>query len=245
MITVAKGAAPSSLCAVDSPQLDQAGSPIINRRVYASPEVKTALKFAQHNKCCFCESKITHICEGDVEHFRPKLAWRQAKGDALQYPGYYWLAYKWDNLFLSCDLCNRRFKENLFPLCNPRERAMSPQDSIASEQPLFICPTDADIEKHIAFKNESIVSVPGSLRGHATIQSLGLDRTDLEERRRDLLFKLKAIAEAYEAFRCIVSSGVQSLEVVTCMSQCLDVIHSAKKPSAEFSAMASQCLPDL
>ncbi len=72
--------------------------------IYAAKSVKSHLIRAQHGKCCFCESKITHVDYGDVEHFRPKSAFRQKSSDSLEKPGYYWLAYEWDNLFLSCAL---------------------------------------------------------------------------------------------------------------------------------------------
>ena len=62
--------------------------------IYAGKEVKDALIGMQHGKCAFCESRITHIAYGDVEHFRPKAGVRQEPGDKLQRPGYYWLAYE-------------------------------------------------------------------------------------------------------------------------------------------------------
>jgi hypothetical protein len=62
--------------------------------LYRSKSVKKALQGAQHGKCALCESKVTHIAYGDVEHFRPKAAYRQSPDDPLVRPGYYWLAYE-------------------------------------------------------------------------------------------------------------------------------------------------------
>ena len=81
-----------------------------DRSLYAAKSVKKALVKAQHEKCCFCESKVTDVAYGDVEHFRPKAGYRQTGTDPLGRPGYYWLAYVWENLFFSCQLCNQRFK---------------------------------------------------------------------------------------------------------------------------------------
>src|SRR4051812_33987010 len=67
--------------------------------IYGAEEVKTALRIAQHDKCCFCESKVPHISPGDIEHFRPKAAVRQRPDGPLLRPGYYWLTYEWTNLF--------------------------------------------------------------------------------------------------------------------------------------------------
>lgn len=79
------------------------------RDVYGHGEVKLALRAAQHDKCCFCESKLGHAQFGDVEHFRPKAEARQSP-DVPVAMGYYWLAHVWENLYLSCEICNRRHK---------------------------------------------------------------------------------------------------------------------------------------
>ena len=86
--------------------------------LYGHASVKQALIAAQHGKCCFCERKIG--AEGDVEHFRPKASFCQGERSPLERPGYYWLAYEWDNLLLACPICNQRFKRNYFPLRSPR-----------------------------------------------------------------------------------------------------------------------------
>ncbi len=57
-------------------------------RIYAAKSVKAALRKAQHDKCAFCESKISHIAYGEVEHFRPKAGYRQTVNDPLTQPGY-------------------------------------------------------------------------------------------------------------------------------------------------------------
>src|SRR5215468_8122036 len=69
------------------------------------------------NKCAYCEEKLSGQ-PGDVEHFRPKgrvcdATFRQVFidhprwGRNIAHPGYYWLAYDWDNLLPSCADCNR------------------------------------------------------------------------------------------------------------------------------------------
>jgi hypothetical protein len=111
------------------------------REIYGHHTVKRALVKAQHGKCCFCESKVTHVSNGHVEHFRPKGGVRQSDQDPLEQPGYFWLAYEWTNLLFACELCNARFKKNLFPLVNPATRARRPDDDLAREDPLFIDPS--------------------------------------------------------------------------------------------------------
>jgi len=166
--------------------------------IYGHKSVKEALIRAQHDKCCFCESKVTHVAYGDVEHFRPKKGFRQKRSDKLGRPGYYWLAYEWSNLFFSCQLCNQRYKANLFPLVNPNGRALCHADEIANEKPLFVNPCE-DPEDHISFQRELAVPLRQSRMGRTTINTLGLNRPRLQERRKDRheeLRILRAVAEA-------------------------------------------------
>ncbi len=121
-------------------------------KIYGDKTVKEALIKAQHDKCFLCESKITHIDYGDVEHFRPKKAFQQNAEEKLTYPGYYWLAYDWKNLFLACKICNQRHKKNLFPLANPEARKkFSHLSDLRKEKPLFINPAKENPEKYISF----------------------------------------------------------------------------------------------
>jgi hypothetical protein len=164
-----------------------------DRDVYSDAAVKAALRIAQHEKCGFCESKVTHVAFGDVEHFRPKAAFRARQGDALIKPGYYWLAYEWTNLLFACEPCNRRHKGNLFPLVDEATRARSHMDDITLETPLFIDPTAEDPTANIGFRKEYPYPIDGSPRGEATIRALGLDRPELVERRRDRLQKIRLL----------------------------------------------------
>jgi uncharacterized protein (TIGR02646 family) len=160
--------------------------------LYSAPDVKQALTEMQHNKCCFCESEITHITYGDVEHFRPKKAVLEDDGQ-LRRPGYYWLAYTWENLLLACELCNRRHKRNSFPIEGGRAR--NPEDVLDQERPIFIDPTGPDDpEALITFTDLGrAVAVEGNRRGKVTIEELGLNRDDLEKRRRNRLLYLQSL----------------------------------------------------
>src|SRR5262249_46937 len=131
----------------------------------------------------------------DVEHFRPKGAWQQREGTSLQYPGYFWLAYTWDNLFLSCTLCNQRYKRNLFPLRAQKHRAHPKKRDVSKEAPLVIAPSD-NREKHITFVGEMAVPVKNSRRGTATIAILELNRDELVKRRRSRCAHVKALQKS-------------------------------------------------
>lgn len=156
-----------------------------DENLYGHESVKAALIEAQHRKCSFCESKIRHVTYGDVEHYRPKAGYRQEQDTPLQRPGYYWLAYKWSNLLLSCPLCNRRFKKNLFPILNPDDRATSHRDEVNQENPVFLHPGRDDPEQHIEFREAVAFAKHESDRGRRTIEALRLNRDALYEVRKD------------------------------------------------------------
>ena len=93
----------------------------------------------------------------DVEHFRPKGAYQKLNSTNLTYPGYYWLAYNWDNLMLSCEKCNRSYKRNQFPLQTEATRKLfhNHPNSIPNEDPLLINPNFEDPSVHIIFFKEA------------------------------------------------------------------------------------------
>ena len=197
--------------------------------IYGAKSVKKALIKAQHGKCCFCEAKVTHVAYGDVEHFRPKAGYRQKKEDPLGRPGYYWLAYEWANLFFSCQLCNQRFKGNLFPLKDTRMRARSHFDDITKEELLFVDPGKMDPEGFIGFRDEYPFAINGNAVGKTTIKALGLDREVLNDRRRDRLAMLR-----------LLKSLAESAEPESVDAQAF--LERAIRSDAEFSAMAKAAL---
>lgn len=204
-----------------------------DNKIYGHKTVKAALKQMQHDKCCFCESKISHISYGDVEHYRPKGGYKQTEQDELQLPGYYWLAYDWENLLLSCTLCNQQFKKNLFPLLEPAQRALNHHDEIAQEQPLLINPSITDPQQYIGFRQEIPYAIDGNLFGKETIVAVGLDREALNEKRREkwsefnLLINVINIAEK--------QSGNDDWQSVA--EQAKQKIAEAILATAEYSAM--------
>ncbi len=169
--------------------------------IYADATVKRVLRQLQHDKCAFCESKFAHIGFGDVEHFRPKAGFVQQEGDPLEQPGYFWLAYEWSNLFLSCQLCNQRFKRNLFPLRNPRRRARCHHDDLNAEKPLLLDPGSTSPTRHIGFRGETAYAINGSKAAQTTIEVLGLNRSELVEFRRTHLALIGAVRVAIRALQ--------------------------------------------
>lgn len=71
---------------------------------YNKPDIKQALKNETKEKCAYCESKVTHIYPGDIEHIIPKSI----------YPR---LTYTWSNLTLGCYWCNNKKRDFLDKAC--------------------------------------------------------------------------------------------------------------------------------
>jgi hypothetical protein len=204
--------------------------------IYADSSVKEALISMKHVKCCFCESKITHISYGDVEHYRPKAGYKQDESEPLQKPGYYWLAYEWDNLLLSCTLCNQQYKKNLFPLLAPEKRARNHHDDIAIEQPLLINPTHINPQDCIGFHEEVPYAIDDNPYGKTTIAVFGLDkRVKLNEERRTILDRIRITIDLIK----IANKQSDNSELQTLAEEAKLFLENAILPKAEYSAMAT------
>ncbi len=206
-------------------------------KIYAHHDVKTELSAAQHGKCAFCEAKITHVSYGHIEHYRPKAGYKQSKNDELHKPGYFWLAYTWENLLFSCELCNSRHKGNLFPLANPKSRAKSATDNLADEQPLFVDPASQNPSDVIRFRKHVPFAVKSNTAGKQTIQSLGLKREALNEHRSALLLWIVTMWQTISLLR-----KSDSAEAMRRLKQAEITLRSAINPNAEYSAMARDYL---
>lgn len=216
-----------------------------SKRLYAANSVRRALMTAQRNKCAFCESHFAHVGYGDVEHFRPKAGWRQNPGDKLKRPGYYWLAYSWDNLFVSCQLCNQKFKGNLFPLRNPRRRCRSASHPLTRERPVLVHPEHDIPEAFITFRGETAVVKHGggAPRGKATIVTFGLNRDELRGKRMEALERLRIMREMRDTLdtriRLCSAPDPDDVKHFNTLSQ---LLAEAQQPTAEYSAMACSLL---
>jgi uncharacterized protein (TIGR02646 family) len=201
----------------------------IDAAIYRHRNVKKALRKAQHDKCAFCESKITHVSYGNIEHYRPKMGFQQQREDPICPPGYYWLAYDWDNLLLACECCNNSGKDygkgNLFPLEDPGARALDHSHDITQEKPLLLHPAKDDPAEHLVFNGADISPKNGSKRGDATIKTLGLDRSELFERRYKWLKTIQTM------LRLLPLGAPQDHEARVWLRENLS-------PDAEYSAMA-------
>jgi uncharacterized protein (TIGR02646 family) len=166
-----------------------------NSRVYGHKTVKDALRVLQNGKCCFCEAKVSHISHGDVEHFRPKAAWKAKEKQKLTKPGYYWLAYDFSNLYFSCQICNQLYKKNYFPLSDPAMRAQTHDDDLTLEDPLIVDPGNEDPAQHLMYHREIVVERNNSPKGRETISRTGLNRPEIVGDRFEYLSLMQTLAQ--------------------------------------------------
>jgi uncharacterized protein (TIGR02646 family) len=218
--------------------------PAFDASIYAHPSVKDALRQAQHRKCAFCESFFDHTGYGDVEHFRPKAGYKQRDSDQLRQPGYYWLAYAWDNLFYSCQLCNQRFKRNLFPLKDGRRRARSHTHGLDKEEPLLVDPSRLDAAAFIGFHEEQAYALGGCPEGKTTIEVLGLNRSELAEARGRSLKVLRWLVVTQDLLRQAIVADPKP-ELTDQLRALEQALRDSTEDSGEYAAMARAFFGDV
>ena len=203
---------------------------IFNASIYGSTRIREVLKRLQHNKCCYCESKPSATSAGRIDHFRPKGGVRQCKGSDRIYPGYYWLAYRWENLVLACDECNLK-KSDYFPLEDPGQRARRHLDCLDREAPLLLNPyTETNLGEHLTFDGSACQ--PETERGRVTVTVLGLNRPELQEERQYVLNMLVNL--------CTVARHPDQPDILR--QEATDVMNSFARPDARYSAMVRDYL---
>lgn len=207
--------------------IKEKGSHKANGATYAHIEVKKALERLFHDKCAYCESKMTGTSDWDVEHFRPKG--RVAERE--DHPGYYWLTYAWENLYPSCQHCNQRRKDrprwedptaypaggkvDQFPLLDESTRAMEPSDDVDAEHTLLIDPCFDDPEEYLGYDpTGQIFSLNDNRYGEETIDVLHLSRVRLRDLRCEIVvavrFALKFIASAVTAANASLAEDLRA-----------------------------------
>lgn len=154
-------------------------------------------------KCCYCERRRDRTREPDVEHFRPKKSVKNTS-----HPGYWWLAYDWNNLLWSCKACNEDYKRTKFPIFNEDKRASNYCLDENIERPKLINPRREDPAEYIGFSCGKYAGryyvrpiakphLTGEKRekANATINIVGLDRDTLASERGEALQGLMEIAD--------------------------------------------------
>jgi uncharacterized protein (TIGR02646 family) len=193
------------------------------RTYWSEDDVKDALYDMHHQgKCCYCERRRDERREPDVEHFRPK-----AKVEGTDHPGYWWLAYCWDNYFFSCKKCNQEHKKNQFPLMDGGQRAYTKEDNLEEENPFLINPEKENPEDFVGFEWQRAygilviaVGIDAEGRGNETIRITGINLGKIPEERAELVRDLKRTAETmtiakYQGSQVLIDEVVKEIQFHT------------------------------
>ncbi len=140
-------------------------------------QYKEAFRMAQHGKCGYCDREIGSTQSGDVEHFRPKALVTDGKKKIA--PGYWWMAYSWENWLYACEICNRKYKKNAFPV---RQRLPLKPGVESQEEALLLDPFTVDPRSHLKYRADG--KIEGTTpEGDRTIGTCGLYRKPLKDKR--------------------------------------------------------------
>lgn len=200
--------------------------------LYRYEEYRNALEICQGAKCCFCEKPVAG---GEIEHFRPKAAFQQDKGHSFERPGYFWLAYRWDNFLISCGECNQRGRKgNRFPVSGIRAR--SPHDDLRAENCILIDPSKEDPSVYISFNKDVPVGIDHGGKGLYNIDFFELkNRGDIKSIRQDKfqLYKTQSLIASVSIPGIISSAEMYSAKLF---------LKSATKSKQPFAGMIRENL---
>lgn len=177
--------------------------------------IKPNLMKLFHNKCAYCETKLTG--GGDIDNFRPKSL----------YPT---LVYNVTNLLPACPICNRS-KGPQFPIEGKIDQEKVHIDMV-QEQYMLLNPYVDDPNEHLNFEVNGIIS-PLTERGAVTIKILNLNREALVTSRYESIENLKRNINALEAIK---NNSSQHKLIKSLNRSILNEISD----SAEFSAIKKQ-----
>lgn len=133
------------------------------KKAYKNPEIKASVLVESHEKCAYCETKVTHQYPGDIEHIIPKKKFPR-------------LTLTWSNLTFSCFKCNN-----------------SKRDYFGKHEEKLLNPFKDNINEHLIFIGPIIFNFGHSARGEITIKKLKLNRPRLIERRTEKIFEIENI----------------------------------------------------
>ena len=160
----------------------------VGKNIYQ--KVKPDLEKLYNKKCAYCETNISAGGFFHIEHYRPKNE-------------YYWLAYSWDNLLLSCPKCNinkgHKFDINGTKIKYNSQILKDLHDKISvfdkQEQPKLINPqqiSNNELKEQFSFNLKGEIKYK-SERMEYTIDTCKLNRKDLKNARLKILNNLKIL----------------------------------------------------
>ena len=151
------------------------------KNLYKVDSVQKKLIEIYHLKCAYCEKNLLDAPK-HIEHYRPKDT-------------YYWLAYSWDNLLLSCGSCNSskgikfQVKKTIAIYNNePFEDIHSLGNSYdIIEEPMVVNPEKEDVLDKLVFDKDGNISSLDDRVIYTINDVCNLNRKELIQKRVKLL----------------------------------------------------------
>lgn len=158
-----------------------------------------------HNKCWYSEAQEA-VSAYHVDHYRPKGRVTDV-GRVHHEPGYWWLAFRWQNYRICGQLINVK-KNDVFPLVSGHRATPDVAVSLRLEAPALLDPTTDDA-RLISFEmdEDGCRAVPSGGadeedmdRVLTTIEVIGLNRLDrLNSKRADVWEECREKLASYDA----------------------------------------------
>lgn len=130
----------------------------------------------------------------EIVHFRPATGSRGLKGE-YNPEHYWWLAYDWRNLYLSCSTCSK-FRRDLFPVEDEkyRGRLLDDWETLQTEKYLLLDPCVDNPEEFIFYDENGEIFARND-RGKITVEAFGLNRPPLIEQRLHVIRHFRTILD--------------------------------------------------
>jgi hypothetical protein len=232
------------------------------------------LKLSQQ-KCAYCESVITASQPGDVEHYRPKGRIRDENGNIVTtvrcapgspHPGYWWLAYRWDNLLPSCTDCNRLRRHPQTAVAGGEDpgaaaavgiavggkadyfavtgvRAEMPEDSLVDEKATLLDPSKPGFnpDEHFEFTEDGFIK-PKSQEAEYTCKLLGLNlrETLVAQRREAYLNAQFAWTRYFQSAPAVMGAPERARDILEVPRQQVNALWEGGKSYTAFTRKALQ-----
>lgn len=199
-----------------------------------------ALREVFKGKCAYCESVITlETSRSEYDHFRPKGGARGLDKE-FSTDHYWWLTYDWNNIYLSCTLCNQ-YKSTWFPVEGKRIPLNTPYKKVIyHEKALLVDPCIDKPEEHLIYNEEGEVDFL-TPKGKITIEIIKLNRIELVSARKKIIQELK---REWEHFSTLFSNPEENMTAINKMVKSWRIIFS-NDSSKSYLAIQRQILTKL
>lgn len=235
--------------------------------IYKEKTVRELLQKMCYGKCAYCESSITAIYSGDIDHFRPKK-------------NYHWLAADWENLLFACPFCNQTHTHKItkegkieevvqgkldqFPLLDKAYQLTIHQGNIfltdvqtykeafdrEERRRLLIKPcTDENIEAYFKYDDHGLIFARDGLeptarrKAETSIEVYALQRLGLVQAREAKVIQIKAQIKRIELAIANLNKHFESSEVERTyyegkLREEMQILKRFQNPDQEYAGLA-------